>query len=58
VFKRHTFLLVFLSLIPCSLFLSGCGGRPETAASPDELEAFMQANPDIANEEPPEIEAE
>jgi hypothetical protein len=56
----HKALLLGLALLGCSLSLSlvGCGGKPETAASPDELDAFLQANPDIADEEAPEIETE
>ncbi len=47
--------MVIMVLLP-ALF-SGCG-RPETAATPNELDAYLQANPDVANEEAPEIESE
>ncbi len=55
---RSRTLLILLSLIACPVFLSGCGGKPETAASSDELDAFLQANPDVANEDAPDVEAE
>jgi hypothetical protein len=53
-FRRLSF-LVILVLLPA--LLNGCG-RPETAATPNELDAYLQANPDIANEDAPEIESE
>jgi hypothetical protein len=52
---RRLSLMVIMVLVPA--LLSGCG-RPETAATPNELDAYLQANPDIANEEAPEIESE
>jgi hypothetical protein len=52
--RRLSFMVLMVSL---PALLSGCG-RPETAATPNELDAYLQANPDIANEEAPEIETE
>lgn len=45
-------------LISLTAGLSGCGGKPESAATPDQLDAYLQANPEIANEDAPEVEAE
>lgn len=49
-------LMVVLVCLP--VLCTGCGGRPETAATPDDLDAYLQANPDVANEDAPEVEAE
>lgn len=47
-----------LLLFGSPLVLVGCGGKPESAASQDELDAFLQANPEVASEDEPEIETE
>jgi hypothetical protein len=51
-------LFVLLLVAAPALLLTGCGSRPESAASSDELDAYLQANPDIASEDAPDVEAE
>jgi len=58
MFARRLIVTLILSLLACPLVLTGCGAKQETAATPDELDAFLQANPDIANDESPDVEAE
>ena len=45
-------------LIGLTSGLAGCGGKPDTAATPNQLDAYLQANPEIATEDAPDVEAQ
>ncbi|MCS7469836.1 hypothetical protein NZK35_24555 [Stieleria sp. ICT_E10.1] len=46
-----------LTLLVCLSCVGGCG-KPEGAPDAGELSDYLADNPEIANAEPPEIEAE
>lgn len=44
---RKVLLTILLSLVPCSLFFSGCGGNGYKHITQDEAQAMIASSPDV-----------